>query len=114
MPNYFSTSRKRLLPILLGCILVLNGCYTYRVATRAQAGTEMASRNANSFFWGLVQSPKEISTPVCDSLNANGMAVVQVKTNLGYSIITVLTLGIWSPIKIEWKCSKPCQVVGHL
>jgi hypothetical protein len=26
----------------------------------------------------------------------------------------VITLGIWCPMKLEWKCSKPCQVTGHL
>jgi len=110
-----SLSRNRRLPVLLIiCMLVLNSCYTYRVATKAQAGTEMTSRTVNSFFWGLVQNPKEISTPICDSLNINGMAVVQVKSNFGYSLITVLTLGIWSPMIIEWKCGKPCQVTGHL
>ena len=99
---------------LLTCLLFLSSCYTYRVATHAQPGTEFNSRTAHSFFWGLVQNPKEIATPICDSLNANGVAVVQVKSNFGYSLITVLTLGIWSPMKIEWKCSKPCQVTGHL
>lgn len=99
---------------LLTSLLLLSSCYTYRVATHAQPGTEFSSRTAHSFFWGLVQNPKEIATPVCDSLNANGVAVVQVKSNFGFSLITVLTLGIWSPMKIEWKCSKPCQVTGHL
>jgi len=99
---------------LLTCLLLLSSCYTYRVATHAQPGTEFQSRTAHSFFWGLVQNPKEIATPVCDSLNTNGVALVQVKSNFGYSLITVLTLGIWSPMRIEWKCSKPCQVTGHL
>jgi len=39
---------------------------------------------------------------------------VQVQNNFGYSLITVLTLGIWSPMKLQWKCGKPCQVSGHL
>jgi hypothetical protein len=99
---------------LTTCLLIFSSCYTYRVATHAQPGTEFNSSTAHSFFWGLVQNPKEISTPICDSLNVNGVAVVQVKSNFGYSLITVLTLGIWSPMKIEWKCSKPCQVTGHL
>ncbi|HEY8971833.1 MAG TPA: hypothetical protein VIM64_22180 [Puia sp.] len=99
---------------LLTCLLLFSSCYTYRVATHAQPGTEFNSRTAHSFFWGLVQNPKEIATPICDSLNTNGVAVVQVKSNFGYSLITVLTLGIWSPMRIEWKCSKPCQVTGHL
>ena len=107
-------SRLRVWLPLAASLLFLSSCYNYRIATHAQPGTEFNSVTAHSFFWGLVQSPKEIATPICDSLNANGVALVQVKNNFGYSLITVLTLGIWCPMKFEWKCSKPCQVTGHL
>lgn len=92
----------------------LSGCYTTRVATQAQPGSEVNSKTVNSFFWGLVQSPKRITTPICDSLGSNGMAEVTVKNNFGYSLITVVSLGIWCPTKIEWKCGKPCQKIGSL
>lgn len=105
---------SRIPSLLIACGLLFSNCYSYRVATHAQAGTEFQTRTAHSFFWGLVQNPKEISTPICDSLNVNGVAVVQIQSNFGYSLITVLTLGIWSPMKVQWKCSKPCQVSGHL
>ena len=108
------SSRLRIWLPLAASLLFLSSCYSYRIATHAQPGTEFNSVTAHSFFWGLVQIPKEIATPICDSLNANGVALVQVKNNFGYSLITVLTLGIWCPMKIEWKCSKPCQVTGHL
>lgn len=111
-PPLFSRLRT-FLPLAVS-LLLLSSCYSYRIATHAQPGTEFNSVTAHSFFWGLVQNPKEIATPICDSLNANGVALVQVKNNFGYSLITVLTLGIWCPMKIEWKCSKPCQVTGHL
>ena len=62
---------------LMACLSLFGSCYSYRVATHAQPGAEMNSRTAHSFFWGLVQNPKEISTPICDSLNANGVAVGQ-------------------------------------
>ena len=104
----------RLLLLLAAFPLLFSSCYSYRVATHAQPGAEINSITAHSFFWGLVQNPKEIATPICDSLNANGVALVQVKTNFGYSLLTVVTLGIWCPMRIEWKCSKPCQVNGHL
>jgi len=115
MLSFKTIPRKLLLPLVLlaGGTLFTN-CYSYRIATHAQPGTEFQTRTAHSFFWGLVQSPKEIATPICDSLDVNGVAVVQVQNNLGYSLITVLTLGIWSPIKLQWKCGKPCQVSGHL
>lgn len=88
----------------------LNSCYYYRVATKAQPGTEFTKVvTVHSFFWGLVKNPREINTPVCDSLGANGLAIVTMKTNFGYALITVATLGIWSPVKVEYKCSMPCK-----
>ena len=102
---------KLMTPILIGVLaLLLNSCYTYKVATRAQAGTEVSNTiTANSFFWGLVQKPAVIHTPLCDSLGVNGLSEVTVKSNLGYALITVITLGIWCPVKLQWKCSKPCN-----
>ena len=91
-------------------VCVLNSCYSYRVATQALPGTEFTKVvTAHSLFWGLLQNPREIHTPICDSLGVNGLAVVTMKTNFGYALITVITLGIWSPVKVEYKCSKPCK-----
>jgi hypothetical protein len=107
---------KNLLSIcLLMQLFLLSSCYSYRVATQAQAGTETSgTMTAHSLFWGLVKKPVEIHTPTCDSLGVNGVAEVTMKTNLGYAIITVVTLGIWSPMQVEWKCSKPCKKTGIL
>jgi hypothetical protein len=107
----------RLLTILFltGILFFFSSCYSYRVATQAQAGAETTvTVTAHSFFWGLLKKPSEIHTPVCDSLGANGMAEVNVKNNFGFSLITVATLGIWSPIRLEWKCAKPCKKTGIL
>jgi hypothetical protein len=115
MSIHFSCTRNIFSVCLLSAVLFLNSCYSYRVATNAQAGSEISKTvTAHSFFWGLVQKPKEIQTPVCDSLGVNGMSEVIVKTNFGYSLITVVTLGIWSPVKVQWKCSKPCKKAGSL
>ena len=100
---------------LILMILFFSSCYSYRVGTNAQPGSEISKPvTAHSFFWGLIQKPKQIHTPVCDSLGVNGMAEVTIKTNFGYSLITVVTLGIWSPMKVQWKCSKPCKKSGTL
>ncbi len=108
----------RLRTVVIACLcfnpVLFSSCYTYRVATQAQPGTEVSKKTAHAFFWGLVQKPPEIHTPVCDSLGVNGVAEVTMKTNFGYALITVVTLGIWSPMKVEWKCSKPCKKSGEL
>ena len=100
---------------LIAVTMLCSSCYSYKIATQAQPGTETSKPvRASSFFWGLVKKPTIIRTPVCDSLEVNGVAEVTVKNNLGYALITVVTLGIWSPMKLEWKCSKPCKKTGTL
>jgi Bor protein len=101
--------------VCLAIVMFLSSCYSYRVATQAQAGAEATTTiTTNSFFWGLVKSPKEIHTPVCDSLGSTGMAEVTIKNNFGFALITVATLGIWSPIRLTWKCGKPNKKTGTL
>ena len=107
--------KKMAVVCCISATLFLSSCYTYRVTTEAGPGTEVSKPvTAHALFWGLVQKPTEIHTPVCDSLGVNGMAEVTVKSNFGYSLITVATLGIWSPVQIQWKCSKPCKKTGEI
>jgi hypothetical protein len=114
-PIWHLQKTARLLVLMICMTISLQSCYSYRIATHAQAGTEPRKATAHSFFWGLVQTPKDgIKTPNCDSLNINGMSDVKVKTNLGYALITVCTLGMWAPVQLEYKCGKPCQVVGRM
>ena len=95
---------------MMTAILFCSSCYTYKVGTQAQAGTEDSKPvTAHAFFWGLIQKPARIHTPLCDTLRVNGMSEVTVKTNFGYALITVATLGIWCPVQLQWKCSKPCK-----
>jgi hypothetical protein len=115
MAPQFFTQKVRVFAGLLAVAVLLSSCYAYRVATHAQAGSEPSKVvTAHAFFWGLVQKPAQIHTPVCDSLQVNGMSEVTVKTNFGYALITVATLGIWSPVKLQWRCGKPCRKTGSL
>ena len=115
MQLHFTCARNLFSVCLLSAALSFSSCYTYRVATSAQAGSELSKPvTAHAFFWGLIQKPAEIHTPVCDSLEVNGLSEVIVKTNLGYAAITVVTLGIWSTMKVQWRCSKPCKKTGSL
>jgi Bor protein len=106
-------SKLRLLAFV--CFMLLNeSCYHYEVATKAQPATNTVPEKitVHSFLWGLYQSPKIITTPLCDTLEVNGVSKVKFTTNFGYSLITVITLGIYCPVQIEWYCSKPCSPTG--
>src|SRR3954470_1367574 len=91
---------RRVNSILLASFFFFSSCYSYRVATHAQGSTENIATNrmkAYSMFWGLIQKPQVIHTPICDSLGVNGVAEVKVKANVGCALLTVFTLGIYCP-----------------
>jgi hypothetical protein len=89
--------------------LSLSGCYHYRVInTINEPGTEYRDTVVRSYLWGLVNKPQDFHVPNCTDTCAAIDEVVFSK-NFGQSLLTVITLGIVSPVKIQWKCHKPCQ-----
>jgi hypothetical protein len=97
----------RLIIFSTTCSILVTSCYSYRVATHAQGGTEPIKVIGKSSFWGMVQNPPLISTPICDSLDARGMSGFRVKKNFGRSLVTFITLGFYSAVEIEYQCGKP-------
>jgi hypothetical protein len=104
-----------ILMITLGSSLY--SCTTTRIVTKYDSDTfannPLNQRTTWSFAWGLVQ-PKDIH-PKCDS-RFNHLDQVTVKNNLGFALISVLSLGIVMPQRIKWDCapySPPTEPLGH-
>ncbi len=104
-----------ILLIIIG--LFINSCTTTRIVTKYDSDTfannPLNQKTTWSFAWGLVQ-PNDIN-PNCDS-RANHLNIVTVKNNLGFALISVLSLGIVMPQRIEWSCSPyspPTDSLGH-
>jgi hypothetical protein len=84
------------------CWLALAGCYHSRVAPiRSLPADDGHSVTEHALVWGLYQARAE--QPDCQG---NGVAEVTATSNLGYSLISVVTLGFWMPSELEWKCAK--------
>src|SRR5262252_10570366 len=90
--------------LLTAALVVAAGCYHTRVFTNGQPATEYTQQTVHSLFWGLVQ--QNVEPPTTNNCVSKAMQEVRVTTNLGYAFLTVLTLGIWSPMEIEWRCAK--------
>jgi Bor protein len=92
---------------LLLTLVLSAGCWYHRieVTTPASAGTEYESTVAWSLLWGAVQG-KEV-TP--DNCNGQGLKEVKVSSNLGFALLTVVTLGLVAPERIQWRCASPVQ-----
>ena len=108
-------SLLRLLRILTIVIVITTteGCYHTRVLTsHNDPSTSYNKKTINILFWGLVQ--KNVIATDCDALKIKSLDEVRVTTNFGYALITVITLGIWCPMQVEWKCPKPCPREGGI
>lgn len=108
------TLLRAMKPLLVFIALFISpGCYQYRVLNKStDPSTEYQKKVLWSSFWGLVNKPRDFVVPNCDSTSA--IDEVQFQTNFGYNVLTVVTLGIVSPVKVRWKCHKPCPREGPL
>lgn len=102
----------------ISCMLVFvmattQSCYHYRVlTTNSDPATEYQKKVVYSYFWGLINKPKDFIVPNCN--NNNALDEVRVTTNIGYSLLTVVTLGIYCPLEVQWKCHKPPHREGNM
>jgi hypothetical protein len=58
------------------------------------------NRTANAFFWGLWNDPQVIAANEA----IDGFHDIKVADNLGYDLISVITLGIWKPMTVRYRC----------
>ena len=100
---------------ILLCTLLPLGCYHYR-AVPQQPASETAvggsrgvaasgSETVWSLLWGAVQE-----NPSIDNCQGQDLAEVTVHSNLAYALLTVATLGLVSPVRVEWYCARPNPV----
>ncbi|HEX3091090.1 MAG TPA: hypothetical protein VHW72_00630 [Candidatus Angelobacter sp.] len=88
-------------------VIATCGCYHVRVIVpQPDPGTEYKKKTVQNLAWGALPK-KDRDVPASNCLNFTGLDEVRVSSNLGYSFLTVGTLGFWSPAQIEWRCTKP-------
>jgi hypothetical protein len=121
-----ATSRYQAICALSSILLVYasTGCATYHVYQRggkggydlgSQPGTQWSKRERlDALFWGLVREDYVVDQCKLPDGTRVGFDEVQIETNPGYVLATVLTLGIWIPIDVSYRCAKPPGLSGSL
>ena len=92
----------------LTLIILMPGCYTYRVQAPQISGVADDGEMLWSFVWGLAQERPPVEC------HGQPLAEVTIRSNLLYDIVTVATLGFASPKKAEWKCAAPNPPPGRI
>ena len=93
--------------ILLAVACLLAGCAQHRLVVAHPNPTgEPVTVDSNAFGLGVVEHRTVAECPT------NLIDEVRVHQNLGQALATVLTLGLWMPIRIEYRCAKVPTPVG--
>ena len=69
---------------------------------------DVTKRTVHAFLWGALQQNLLPPAPSADSktpANCRSMREVKLPMRYGHALITVLTAGIWSPMRVAWQCS---------
>jgi hypothetical protein len=98
-------------------LLALSGCATYQVTVpdsdpiRVQGQTaEYQSKTMHAFFWGLLLHPQVLSAE-CHGQGINDVVVF--RTWL-HDYAGVVTLGLWMPTQVRFRCKAPPTRPGVL
>jgi hypothetical protein len=100
--------------VVIICLsLNLQSCYQYRILTTApDPSTEYQKQVLWSYAWGIWNNPKDFTVKNC--LDSTGIDEVLVTRNAGSVLLTIVTIGIVSPVTVKWKCHKPRQRSGSI
>lgn len=97
-------------------LLLASGCYhfhAYQVGgpdgreQGNQPATEWQGATLHGLFWGLFRHDLAIDNSHLGDGTRMGIEEVRVDTNLGYVLLSALTLGIWVPLEVSWRCARP-------
>ena len=91
--------RLSVFPLVLS--LALSGCAYHRViVANPNPHGEMKSAQSNALGLGAVQRRTVAACPT------NLIDEVRVRQSFGEALATVLTLGLWAPARIQYRCAK--------
>lgn len=99
--TFYSKITRFALVISAVSALAVSGCASYRISIPNEDYTDIQHKEAsmNAYLWGNIMSPL-VEPADCEG----GINDVIVDDNLGYDFIGVITLGIWKPISIRYRC----------
>ena len=96
--------------VFLAGLAFAQGCANYQVRIPDSDPLEKNYRGGTmqAFFWGLVMNP-QIMAAECQGEAINDVVI---KRNYLQDLASVITLGIWMPTEVNFRCRAPRGDVG--
>lgn len=103
---------KQLFPVLvlLAVLACAQGCASYqlRIPDSDPAVETYEGGAMNAYVWGIWYNPQVMAA----ECQGEGINDVVVKQNYLQALATVVTLGIWMPTRVTFRCKAPHGDVG--
>jgi Bor protein len=77
-------------------------------------GTEWRTATLNCFFWGLIRQDLPITN--CRLTNGQRLGIEELRIGRSFPqvLATLVTLGLWAPTRVSWRCCRPPSQSGTL
>jgi hypothetical protein len=109
--------RSMYVAVCMAGLLILPGCASFQITIpdsdpiKPKGYTEgYLKKTMHAFFWGLVLDPKVLSA----ECNGQGINDVIIYRTLVHDFAGVITLGIWMPTEVYYRCKAPPTRPGVL
>jgi len=92
--------------LVVAALLLVGGCANYQ--TRVADGKPLSDQayegdTMHALLWGAYVKPEIMSAEDCK----HGMYDVVAENNYLYSLVSVVTIGIWMPLDVKYRCKAP-------
>ena len=95
---------------LLAAIIGLASCAQYQITIPDSDPIQLegqdgpyVSKTMHAYFWGNIMDPQVLAA----ACQGQGINDVFVDRNFAYDLASVLTLGVWSPLDLRFRCKAP-------
>jgi hypothetical protein len=96
---------------ILLALLLLQGCAYHRLVVKNPNPADQTYHPVSStaLGWGAIEEQK-----VADKCETSLLSEIRVRTSLAQALVTVLTLGLVQPARVDYRCSKAPTGVGTI
>ncbi len=91
--------------VVAALFCILTGCAKYRVTIADSDPTDIQhkEKTMHAYLWGAYKAPLVLEAE-CEGEGVNDVEIVD---NLGYDLLSLITLGIWKPVDVRYRCKAP-------
>ena len=108
---------------LIFLMVILPGCSTihmYQIGGTQgreggnQPGTEWTSETRHNLLWGAIRQDLPVDNCALGDGTRINIEEVKIEKRFPHILASIVTIGLWEPVKISWRCAKPKPVTDTL